>query len=118
METQTNSQEGQSNEPLSCRDMSRAALAHAVRGAIKAAKKSGMIPKEWKLTVACDYAGYTKRVRVKISNYRSHGETVDLLSQREWERRLSPIVNEWNYNNSQIEVDHFDVGYYTHFRWM
>ena len=115
----------ESNENITCRDMSRVALVHAIRQNIKAAKVQGIIPKEWKLTVSCVDAGYTKSVRVKVSNYRSNPKldesnlfVHDWEYRRAWERKITQVINEWNYNNSQIEYDHFDVGYYTNVRWM
>ncbi len=97
---------------LNCKE-----LAKLVRGALAKAKKNGTLPSEWKMTVSCDYAGYTKKVRVKVKNYRPCGETVDLIARRGWERKIEAVINEWNYNNSQIEYDHFDVGYYTGVVW-
>lgn len=112
-----------------CETMDRTQLVTAVRAALKEAKAKGDLP-NWKMTVSCTYAGYTKSITVKVKNPQSvwpqrdrddladDSRTQHLSDQRYWERRIEHVINGFNYNRSQAEYDHFDVGYFTHVRWM
>lgn len=97
-----------------CEKMNKLELTAAVREALKAAKREGIIPAEWKTTVSCRWAGYTKSITVKVSGYQPFQ---DLVARRGWERKIESVINEFNYNRSQIEYDHHDVGYFTNVSW-
>lgn len=110
------------------RDMSAQELAKTIREALKAAVKSGELPKAT-YYVRQTWSGYTPKIQVTVKGYRgqmfaeSYLEAAG-LGEATWRmERYTPeakaalttaeqIASRWNYDESNLETDYFCVGYY------
>jgi hypothetical protein len=94
--------------------MSKAELAAFVREQIKEAKRIGVVPKAWRITVSSGYAGHKPKIVVSVKKHNLPSKEL----RWEWEGTLNKFINAINYDNSRPEVDWFKVGYYSDIRWL
>lgn len=100
---------------INAKQMTKNQIVSSVRRLLRDAKKNDIIPVEWKISVSSGWAGFTPKIILKIKN---HGFCCESNTRSEYESKLYEIVNYFNYNDSMIEFDHFDVGYYSTICWM
>lgn len=102
--------------------------AQRFRKDVAEAKKSGDLPKSLKLSVRTDYfAGgssidvYIKKVDMDIynpdydPNKMQHGNSRYSVDASGLLLKLELMMSRYNYNNSDVQTDYFDVNFYTHF---
>lgn len=93
--------------------MSKAEIVSFVREQIKEAKKIGVVPKTWRITVSSGFSGFTPVICVTVKKHNIPQE-----KRLEWEGTLSRFINAINYNSSQTQIDEYQVGYFSRIYWV